>query len=325
MRNCGELTLGGTSCSRRAREGREHCWQHPRLEKDEFQEKYRDPRRCGSPLKEGGYCLEPIVGAEKRCFKHAEEASDRLLRVRKQADDGSSAGRNDVGVMTLLGDGCPQNRVEAAKDIARAAEGGQPEGHTNLGLMHLFGKGVPKNMATAFRHLKEGAEGECRIAQFNLACFYDVFPEAIIRTFENPTAFINSLLEDNQGPEETRGRILAISSKDMALRWYRESAKRGDPNASYRLSVRLQEIGKVKEADHHRENAQRQFVEEGCRLSEGNGYVQDPSKAYTSYLMAAELGAETREERRSLENILSTNEIQNAGREADIRFSNLNG
>ena len=283
IRNCGELTLGGTTCSRRAREGREHCWQHPRLEKDGFQEKYRDPRRCGSPLKEGGYCLELMCGTEKRCFKHAEEAKDRLLRVRKQADDGSSAGRNDVGVMTLLGDGCPPERDEAAKDIARAAEGGQPEGHTNLGLMHLFGKGVPKNMATAFRHLKEGAEGECRIAQFNLACFYDVFPEAIIRTFENPTAFMNSLLEDIPGLEETRGRILAIPSKDMAMRWYRESAKRGDPNASYRLSVRLQEIGKVKEADRQRENAQRQFVEEGHRFSEGNGYVQDPSKAYTSY------------------------------------------
>ena len=120
---------------------------------------------------------------------------------------------------------------------------------------------------------------------------------------------MNSLLEDIPGLEETRGRILEIPSKDIAMRWYRESAKRGDPNASYRLSVRLQEIGKVKEADRHRENAQRQFVEEGCRFSEGNGYVQDPSKAYTSYLMAAKLGAETRQERRSLENILSTNEI----------------
>ena len=204
-----------------------------------------------------------------------------------------------------------------------ASFNGQPEGHTNLGLMHLFGKGVPKNMATAFRHLKEGAEGECRIAQFNLACFYDVFPEAIIRTFENPTAFMNSLLEDIPGLEETRGRILAIPSKDMAMRWYRESAKRGDPNASYRLSVRLQEIGKVKEADRHRENAQRQFVEEGCRLSEGNGYVQDPSKAYTSYLMAAKLGAETRQERKSLEKILGTNQIESAGKEAGVRLSDL--
>ena len=154
-----------------------------------------------------------------------------------------------------------------------ASFNGLPEGHTNLGLMHLFGKGVTINIATAFRHLKEGAEGECRIAQFNLACFYDVFPEAIIRTFENPSAFMNSLLEDNPGLEKTGGRILAIPSKDMALRWYRESAKRGDPNASYRLSVPLQEIGKVKETDRHRENAQRQLVEEGCRLSEGNGYV----------------------------------------------------
>ena len=204
-----------------------------------------------------------------------------------------------------------------------ASFNGLPEGHTNLGLMHLFGKGVPKNMATAFRHLKEGAEGECRIAQFNLACFYDVFPEAIIRTFENPTAFMNSLLEDIPGPEETRGRILAISSKDMALRWYRESAKRGDPNASYRLSVRLQDIGKVKEADRHRENAQRQFVEEGRRNSEGKGYVQDPSKAYTSYLMAAKLGAETRQERRSLEKILSTNQIESARKEAGARLSDL--
>ena len=61
--------------------------------------------------------------------------------------------------MTLLGDGCPPERDEAAKDIARAADDGQPEGHTNLGLMHLFGKGVTENMATAFRHSKEGAEG----------------------------------------------------------------------------------------------------------------------------------------------------------------------
>ena len=189
--------------------------------------------------------------------------------------------------------------------------------------MHLFGKGVTKNMATAFRHLKEGAEGECRIAQFNLACFYDVLPEAIITTFENPTAFMDSLLEDKPGLEETGGRILAIPSKEMALRWYRESAKRGDPNASYRLSVRLQEIGKVKEADRHRENAQRQFVEEGRRFSEGNGYVQDPSKAYTSYLMAAKLGAETRQERRSLEKILSTNQIESARKEAGARLSDL--
>jgi len=192
-----------------------------------------------------------------------------------------------------------------------------------LGLMHLFGKGVPKNMATAFRHLKEGAEGECRIAQFNLACFYDVFPEAIITTFENPTAFMDSLLEDKPGLEETGGRILAIPSKDMALRWYRESAKRGDPNASYRLSVRLQEIGKVKEAGRHRENAQRLFVEEGRRFSEGNGYVQDPSKAYTSYLMAAKLEVETRQERRSLENILNTNQIESARKEAGARLSDL--
>jgi len=84
---------------------------------------------------------------------------------------------------------------------------------------------------------------------------------------------MDSLLEDKPGLEETGGRILAIPSKDMAMRWYRESAKRGDPNASYRSSVRLQEIGKVKEADRQRENAQRQFVEEGHRFSEGNGYV----------------------------------------------------
>ena len=107
------------------------------------------------------------------------------------------------------------------------------------------------------------------------------------------------------------------------MKMYRESAKRGDPNASYRLSVRLQDIGKVKEADRHRENAQRQFVEEGRRFSEGNGYVQDPPKAYTSYLMAAKLGAETRQERRSLEKILSTNQIESAGKEAGARLSDL--
>ena len=134
---------------------------------------------------------------------------------------------------------------------------------------------------------------------------------------------MKSLLEDKPGLEETRGRILAIPSKDMALRWCRESAKRGDPNASYRLSVRLQEIGKVKEAGRHRENAQRLFVEEGRRFSEGNGYVQDPSKAYTSYLMAAKLEVETRQERRSLENILNTNQIESARKEVGARLSDL--
>jgi len=64
-------------------------------------------------------------------------------------------------------------------------------------------------------------------------------------------------------------------------------------------------------------------MEEGRRFSEGNGYVQDPSKAYSSNLMAAKLGAETREERRSLDKILSTNQIESAGKEVGARLSDL--
>ena len=54
-------------------------------------------------------------------------------------------------------------------------------------------------------------------------------------------------------------------------------------------------------------------------LSQIKDRMQDPFKAYTHYLMAEKLGAETEEERGPLEKILSENQIENARRKAQNR------
>jgi TPR repeat protein len=105
-------------------------------------------------------------------YKSGEFEKAHLLWL-LAAENGSAAALNNLGLMSLNGQGVAQDDKEAAKWFLRAAEQGQVNAQTSLGLMYLNGQGVPQDYEQAVKWFRLAAEqGKDPEAQLSLGYMY---------------------------------------------------------------------------------------------------------------------------------------------------------
>ena len=70
--------------------------------------------------------------------------------TKRLAERGLAFAQVNLGLMYDLGEGVPENKMEATRWYRLAAEQGYALAQTNLGLMYATGEGVPQNNARAY-------------------------------------------------------------------------------------------------------------------------------------------------------------------------------
>jgi TPR repeat protein len=91
---------------------------------------------------------------------------------RLAADQGNSLAQHNLGVMYYLGQGVLQDYMEAAKWFRLAAEQGNASAQNNLGKMYYLGQGVPQDNKEAAKWFRSAAEQGNAKAQVELGVLY---------------------------------------------------------------------------------------------------------------------------------------------------------
>jgi TPR repeat protein len=94
------------------------------------------------------------------------EIAERLLRP--LAEKGNASAQHIIGKMYYLGQGIPQNHLEAMKWFQRSADHGNALAQHNLGVMHYMGQGVTQDYKEAAKWFRLSAEQGNAAAQNNL-------------------------------------------------------------------------------------------------------------------------------------------------------------
>ena len=89
------------------------------------------------------YCV--VCAAES-----TDPASLGSQENRRAAEQGDATAQSSLGIAYELGEGVPQDYVEAAKWYRKAAEQGNAAAQNNLGVMYAFGQSIPQNDAEAY-------------------------------------------------------------------------------------------------------------------------------------------------------------------------------
>jgi len=93
-------------------------------------------------------------------------------RIQKAAEQGDAGAQNKLAGMYYMGEGMPQNYVEAMKWYKKAAEQGNARAQASLAGMYYEGEGEPQNYTEALKWYKKAAEQGHVNAQYNLAGMY---------------------------------------------------------------------------------------------------------------------------------------------------------
>lgn len=93
-------------------------------------------------------------------------------RLRQNAVAGNAYAQNDLGVIYAMGEGVPQNYVEAVSWFRKSAEQGFAIAQYNLGLKYYYGQGVPKDYVEVVKWYRKAAEQGHAEAQNDLGVMY---------------------------------------------------------------------------------------------------------------------------------------------------------
>lgn len=107
----------------------------------------------------------------------AYQRGDYLTAVkllRPLVDRGNAGAQDILAIMYFVGQGVPQNRVEAARLYRLAAEGGNAHSQDALGFLYLDGIGVQRDYAEAAKWFRKAADQDNIDAQFNLGELYEL-------------------------------------------------------------------------------------------------------------------------------------------------------
>jgi len=113
---------------------------------------------------------------------HRRDFSTALQLWRPLADRGHAAAQNSLGGMYALGDGVPQNDVEAVRWYRKAADQGFANAQNNIGTMYDTGLGVPLDYVEAARWYRKAADQGFAGAQNNLGAMY-VYGRGVPRNY----------------------------------------------------------------------------------------------------------------------------------------------
>lgn len=152
----------------------------------------------------GFFFVMPVFAGQKDAPSKTKSLSKEAQGWLEQAKKGDATAQYNLGVRYDIGQGVPQDHVEAAKWYRKAAEQGDAYSQYTLGVMYHEGVGVPQDYVEAAKWLRKSAEQENDFAQHILATMCD----------------------------EGKG-----VPKDYveAARWYRKVAEQGNAHAQYKL------------------------------------------------------------------------------------------
>jgi TPR repeat protein len=108
------------------------------------------------------------IKAETREIDSRASTRDALKRQRISAEKGNAAAQFALGMQYSIGQGVPQDYVEAAKWIEKAALQGHLKAQYTIGVMYDAGKGVPQDYAEAVKWYRVAAGQGDADSQFNL-------------------------------------------------------------------------------------------------------------------------------------------------------------
>ena len=111
--------------------------------------------------------LEDATSAFKRIYSVTE-----LELIRRLAEQGNAFAQSSLGEMYQMGEGVPENLVEAAEWFRLAAEQGHARSQRAIGFMYMEGEGVARDDAEGARWNRMAAEQGDAIAQMNVGFAY---------------------------------------------------------------------------------------------------------------------------------------------------------
>ena len=100
------------------------------------------------------------------------EQAPNMPALKKAARKGDAKAQYNLGVAYDVGQGVPQDQVEAARWYRKAANQGNAEAQAHLGHAYDVGQGVPQDRAEALRWLKKAADQGNAMAQLGLGIAY---------------------------------------------------------------------------------------------------------------------------------------------------------
>ena len=207
----------------------------------------------------------------------AGAASELLLLLREEAEQGDADAQYALGLMYATGMGVLRDDGEAVLWYRKAAEQGNAMAQLDLGFMYSNGEGVPKDDGEAVLWYRKAAEQGNAMAQFNLGLHY----------------------ANGEGvPKDDREAVL----------WYRKAAEQGDASARLNLGFMYSNGEGVPKDDGEamlwyrkaaeQGNAMAQF-NLGLRYANGEGVPKDDVQAYAWANLAAAQGDESARELRA--------------------------
>ena len=98
--------------------------------------------------------------------------SDKVQKIRRDAEQGVAEAQYNLGVMYDNGKGVPQSYTEAMKWYRLSAEQGDADAQYNLGVMHFAGQGVRQSYPEALKWFRLAASKGYASAQYNLGIMY---------------------------------------------------------------------------------------------------------------------------------------------------------
>ncbi len=171
-------------------------------------------------------------------------------KIEDQAYAGIPEAQHDLGAIYVAGYGkVPQNLERAVFWFGEASKSGIANAKYNLGVLYHQGMGVGKNLEKALDLYKEAADLGHPEAQYNLGIAYiggigfEYDPVKAAAYFRN--AANEGVMEAayNLGLIYENGLLGENSKPEDALKWYKQAADQGSPEAKAALEQLAQSLG----------------------------------------------------------------------------------
>lgn len=164
-----------------------------------------------------------------------------VRRLSAQAEQGSAAAQNNLGVCCQEGRYVEQDEKEAAELFRRAAEQGLAEAQFNLALCCEYGRGVEEDWGQAAEWYRRAAEQGMAQAQNNLAVQYakgkgvDMDPVQAVKWYRRAAEQGLDIAQCCLGSCYYDGSGVERQDLAQAAEWFRKAAEQGFAEAQLRL------------------------------------------------------------------------------------------
>ena len=180
-----------------------------------------------------GICYLNGLGIIRKNLKLAEHCFSEAFKIFKLlADQGDSAGQNNVGICYQCGQGVEVNKKEAFKYYKLSAKQGNLDGQNNLGQCYQYGIGVNKSKWKPAKYYKLSAKQGHAGGQNNLGWCYEHDFGVDMNSLKAFKYYKMSADQGHAGGQNNLGECYengfgVDKDKKEAFKYYKLSAKQG--------------------------------------------------------------------------------------------------